>query len=72
MIRESKIVKLFGEDIELPLADNAAEALQIYRAANERFRQVPWPKPFDVTTHSLSLGDVRNLSPTIRRRAINT
>jgi len=62
MIRESKIVKLVGEDIELPVADNTAEALQIYRAANEHFRQVPWPKPFDSTTHSLSLGDARDLS----------
>lgn len=46
----------------MPLADNTPEALQIYRAANERFRQVPWPKPFDATTHELSLGDARDLS----------
>ena len=62
MIRKSKIIKLFDEEIELPLADNTAEALQIYRAANERFRQVPWPAPFDQTTHSLTLGDARDLS----------
>jgi len=61
MIRGNNVVKLFDEEIELPLADNTAEALQIYRAANERFRQRPWPKPFDSTTHSLSLGDARNL-----------
>lgn len=61
-IRSAKVVRLFGEDIELPLADNTAEALQIYRAANERFRQLPWPKPFDATTHRLSLGDARDLS----------
>lgn len=62
MSRENKIIQLFGEDIELPLADNTAEALQIYRAANERFRQVPWPKPFDTTAHSLALGDARDLT----------
>jgi modification methylase len=62
VIRESNIIKLLNEDIELPLADNTAEALQIYRAANERFRQVPWPKPFDVTAHQLSLGDACDLS----------
>jgi DNA modification methylase len=62
VIRGSKIVRLFGEDIELPFADNTAEALQIYRAANERFRQCPWPKPFHTTTHRLTLGDARDLS----------
>lgn len=62
MICESNIVRLDGEEIELPLADNTSEALQIYRAANERFRQIPWPKPFDRTLHSLSIGDARDLS----------
>jgi modification methylase len=62
MIRADNIIKVFDQEIELPLADNTAEALQIYRAANERFRQVPWPKPFDRTTHRLSLGDARDLS----------
>jgi DNA modification methylase len=62
MIRGNNVIKLFDEEIELPLADNTAEALQIYRSANERFRQVPWPKPFDRTTHRLSLGDARELS----------
>jgi hypothetical protein len=37
------MVKMFGEEIELPLADNTAEALQIYRAVNKRLRQTPWP-----------------------------
>jgi len=62
MIRECKIIKLFGEDIKLPLADNTAEGLQIYRAANDRFRQLPWPKPFDATTHAIALGDARDLT----------
>jgi modification methylase len=62
MIRRSNIVKIFDGEIELPEADNTAEALKVYRAANERFRQGPWPRPFDETTHSLSLGDARDLS----------
>jgi hypothetical protein len=56
------MVKIFGEEIELPLADNTAEALQIYRTVNKRFRQTPWPRPFDTTTHTVSLGDARDLS----------
>jgi modification methylase len=62
MIRKGNVVKIFGGEMELPAADNTAKALQVYRAANERFRQGPWPKPFDETTHSLSVGDARDLS----------
>jgi site-specific DNA-methyltransferase (adenine-specific) len=62
MIQAIETVRLLGEDIELPLADNTTEALQIYRAANERFRRVPWPKPYDATKHLLKLGDARELS----------
>jgi modification methylase len=58
----SNMVSLQGRDIELPLADNTPEALAIYRAANERFRQVPWPAPLDKTTHEIRLGDARDLS----------
>jgi DNA modification methylase len=61
-MNHSTVIKLFDGDIELPHADNSSEALQIYRAANERFRQVQWPKPFDRTTHALRLGDARDLS----------
>ena len=56
------MVKSFDEEIELPLADNTAEGLEIYRAVNKRFRQAPWPRPFDTTTHTVSLGDARDLS----------
>ena len=62
MKKNSKIVRLRGEDIELPLADNTSEALQIYRAANERFREAPWPAPFNCTRHEVRLGDARDLS----------
>jgi modification methylase len=62
VIRKSNIIRLFDKDIELPLADNTAKALQVYRAVNEQFRQIPWPKPFDATARQLSLGDARGLS----------
>jgi modification methylase len=62
MIRKDNVVRIFDGEIELPAADNTAQALQVYRAANERFRQVPWPAPFNKTVHSLALGDARDLS----------
>jgi modification methylase len=46
----------------LPLNDAAPGALAAYREANEHFRTVPWPAPFNTTTHCLRLGDSRNLS----------
>jgi modification methylase len=62
MIRRSNVVSIFNGEIELPAADNTAQALQVYRAANERFRQARWPQPFDKTRHALALGDARDLS----------
>jgi len=47
---------------QLPLNDAAPGALGIYREANEHFRTVPWPAPFNRTTHRLHLGDARDLS----------
>jgi DNA modification methylase len=46
----------------LPLNDADRGALKIYREANDHFRTVPWPAPFDKTTHRLHLGDSRDLS----------
>jgi DNA modification methylase len=46
----------------LPLNDATPGALNVYRAANSHFRTVPWPAPFDTTTHRLHLGDARSLS----------
>jgi site-specific DNA-methyltransferase (adenine-specific) len=62
MIRESNVVELFGKQVELPTADNTSEAMVIYRAANERLREIPWPKPYNATNHQLKLGDARDLS----------
>ena len=45
-----------------PAADNTSEGLAILRAANERFRRMPWPPPYDRTTHALRRGDARDLS----------
>jgi site-specific DNA-methyltransferase (adenine-specific) len=57
-----KLVKLHDDAFQLPTADNSPEALKIFRAANERFRQIPWPAPYDATTHLVSVADARNLS----------
>jgi site-specific DNA-methyltransferase (adenine-specific) len=46
----------------LPLNDANPGALQMYREANEHYRTVPWPAPFDKTTHRLRLADSRDLS----------
>lgn len=57
-----RLVKLPPTDIELPLADNTSEGLKVLRAANEQFRQVRWPEPYDRTTHEVRQGDARDLS----------
>lgn len=58
----NNVFKLRGETFTLPLSDNSTEGLQIYRAANERFREMPWPAPFNKTMHRVGLGDARDLS----------
>jgi site-specific DNA-methyltransferase (adenine-specific) len=57
----TNVIRLRGETFTLPSADNSTEALQVYRAANERFRQGAWPEPFDRTTHKLGIRDARDL-----------
>ncbi len=46
----------------LPAEDNTPEGLQALLAANRQYREVPWPEPFNRTTHRLHLGDARDLS----------
>ena len=46
----------------LPLNDAAPGALNIYREANEHYRTIPWPPPFNKTSHRLYLGDARELA----------
>ena len=58
----SRLIEFPPSNIELPLADNTSEGLKILRAANEQFRQVPWPAPYDETMHELQKGDARDLA----------
>lgn len=46
----------------LPVNDAEPGALAAYLAANEHYRGVRWPAPFDKTTHRIHLGDSRDLS----------
>ena len=57
----AQIINLHGGEFRLPAADNSSEGLKVYRAANERFRQIPWPSPYNSTTHRIGLGDARKL-----------
>lgn len=56
------VIRLAISEDHLPTADNTAEAVKIYRAANERFREEKWPAPFDQTRHELSCYDARKLA----------
>jgi site-specific DNA-methyltransferase (adenine-specific) len=51
-----------SEYISLPAEDNTSQGLQALLEANARLRTLPWPSPFDSTTHTLHLGDARDLS----------
>lgn len=56
------VIELHPEEVELSEVDNTSEGLKILRAANEQFRRMPWPAPYDHTVHSLRQGDARDLS----------
>lgn len=47
---------------DLPAADNEPGAVARMLQANGLLRNLPWPAPFDRTTHRLHLGDARDLS----------
>lgn len=47
---------------DLPASDNTPPALKKFREINAVLRTVPWPAPYDLTTHRMHLGDARNLS----------
>jgi site-specific DNA-methyltransferase (adenine-specific) len=51
-----------SEDIVLPAEDNTPAGLQAFLAANGLLRTQPWPAPYDHTTHTLRVGDARDLS----------
>ena len=46
----------------LPLEDNTTEGLKALREANQHYRDVPWPEPYNRTRHLFHLGDARDLS----------
>jgi modification methylase len=46
----------------LPSEDNTPGGLAALLSANQQFRSMPWPSPYDQTTHRLHLGDARDLS----------
>jgi len=46
---------------DLPPADNAPGAVEKMLRANAILRNVPWPVPFDQTTHRMHLGDARQM-----------
>lgn len=54
--------KTSQETCDLPPTDNTSANLQALRALNETYRVSPWPEPFDKTSHTLQLGDARDLS----------
>jgi len=47
---------------DLPAADNEPGAVARMLQANGLLRNLPWPAPFDRTTHRLHLGDARDLA----------
>lgn len=57
----AEIIRLREPTFELPSADNTSDALQIYRAANRKFREEQWPAPYASTTHKLYQADARRL-----------
>jgi site-specific DNA-methyltransferase (adenine-specific) len=48
--------------LDLPREDNAPDSLARLLRANERLRKMPWPAPYNQTTHRFRLGDARDLS----------
>ena len=46
----------------VPAADNAEGSVERMLQANAILRHLPWPKPFDETTHRVRCGDARDLS----------
>jgi len=47
---------------DLPESDNSEGAVERMLRANAILRHLPWPKPFDETSHRLMQGDARDLS----------
>ncbi len=46
----------------LPTKDNEPGAPELLRRANEFYRNAAWPSPYNQTSHSIDVGDARDLS----------
>jgi modification methylase len=62
LLSQSSAAVLPELSVSLPTEDNTPEGLQALLALNAQYRTRPWMSPFDVTTHTLHLGDARDLS----------
>src|SRR5947207_1572992 len=47
---------------QLPASDNTSSGLKCLREVNLAMRSLPWPTPFDTTTHVVRAGDARDLA----------
>ena len=47
--------------VRKPRPDNTSEGLAALIEANLKYRSMPWPTPFDRTSHRLCLGDARTM-----------
>lgn len=62
-VRVAETANAAAEVLEdLPAADNEPGAVARMLQANGLLRNLPWPSPFDRTTHRIRLGDARDLS----------
>ncbi|MGN6057074.1 MAG: DNA-methyltransferase [Sphingomicrobium sp.] len=66
-----KVIQLHDGILTLPSEDNTSEALKVLRAANERFREIAWPAPYDRTSHVLGIKDARNLLSVVEDRSVH-
>ena len=46
----------------LPTNDSDPDALRTLLEANRELRHIEWPEPYNHTSHTVRIGDARNLS----------
>ena len=51
-----------NQHVPIGLSDATPEGLAALQAANAAYRALPWPAPFDATSHQIRKGDARDLS----------
>jgi len=62
LFADSRATKSSRAAPSLPPEDNTPEGLKALLAANRHYREVPWPEPYNRTTHRVHPGDARDLS----------